>query len=80
MRNLLSTDVVFLRCAPQRIYKDVISPVDCKGCDVLYNSPGWCEKPFCMDRLLPSTVMEYVKKFYSEGKPLGAYKLVTGKS
>ena len=85
--NAFNTPVIGLygsepswRCAPQRIYKDVISPVDCKGCDVLYNSPGWCEKPFCMDRLLPSTVMEYVKKFYSEGKPLGAYKLVTGKS
>lgn len=85
--NAFNTPVIGLygsepswRCAPQRIYKDVISPVDCKGCDVLYNSPGWCEKPFCMDRLLPSTVMEYVKKFYSEGKPLGTYKLVTGKS
>ena len=84
--NAFNTPVIGLygsepswRCAPQCIYKDVIAPVDCKGCDVLFNSPGWCKKPFCMSKLLPSTVMKYVKQFYEEGKPLGKYRLVTGR-
>lgn len=32
-----------------------------------------------MKQITPVEVMKYVKQFYNEGKPLGAYKLVMGK-
>ena len=67
------------RGAPQRIYKAITSPVKCAGCDLLFNGPGWCEKPVCMKQITPVEVMKCVKQFYDEGKPLGMYKLVTGK-
>lgn len=84
--NAVNTPVIGLygsqpvwRGAPQRIYKAIVSPVECAGCDWLYNGPGWCESPFCMKKITPSEVMKDVKQFYAEGKPLGEYKLVTGK-
>ena len=84
--NAVNTPVIGLygsqpvwRGAPQRIYKAITSPVKCAGCDLLFNGPGWCEKPVCMKQITPVEVMKCVKQFYDEGKPLGMYKLVTGK-
>ena len=84
--NAVNTPVIGLygsqpvwRGAPQRIYKAIISPVKCAGCNLLFNGPGWCEKPVCMKQITPVEVMKCVKQFYDEGKPLGMYKLVTGK-
>ena len=84
--NAVNTPVIGLygsqpvwRGAPQRIYKAIVSPVKCAGCDLLFNGPGWCEKPVCMKQITPVEVMKYVKQFYNEGKSLGMYKLVTGK-
>lgn len=84
--NAFNTPVIGLygsqpvwRGAPQRIYKAITSPVKCAGCDLLFNGPGWCEKPVCMKQIPPVEAVKCVKQFYDEGKPLGMYKLVTGK-
>lgn len=83
--NAVNTPVIGLygsqpmwRCAPQRIYKSLISPIACAGCDWLFNGPGWCENPNCMGKIEPSVVLNTIKQFYEEGKPLGEYNLITG--
>lgn len=83
--NAMDTPIIGLygsqpdyRGKPQRIYASICSPEPCAPCDVLFNSPGWCEKPHCMEKITPEMVMDKVKKFYDDGMPLGNYNLTTG--
>lgn len=83
--NAMDTPVIGLygsqpdyRGRPQRIYASICSPESCSPCDVLFNSPGWCENPHCMKSITPEMVMDKVKQFYADGMPLGKYRLITG--
>lgn len=84
--NAMNTPVIglygsqpYYRGAPQRIYASIVAPVQCAGCDSLFNSPGWCEHPFCMKAITPDMVMNHVVRFYEEGKKSGSYRLITGR-
>lgn len=84
--NAMNTPVIGLygsqpdyRGRPQCIYASIKSPAHCAPCDTLFNSPGWCQNPFCMKLITPEMVMKSVIQFYEDGKPLGEYHLITGK-
>lgn len=84
--NAMDTPVIGLygsqpdyRGRPQRIYASLCSSKACAPCDTLFNSPGWCEHPTCMESITPDLVLANVKRFYQEGKPLGKYILFKGK-
>ena len=76
--NAMNTPVIGLygsqpdyRCRPQRIYKSIYSKAPCAPCDMMFESSGRCDHPYCMDSITPEIVMNCVKKFYDEGMPLG---------
>ena len=84
--NAMDTPVIGLygsqpdyRGRPQRIYASLCSSKECAPCDTLFNSPGWCTHPTCMESITSDMVFDTVKKFYQDGKPLGEYILFKGR-
>lgn len=83
--NAMDTPVIGLygsqpdyRARPQRIYASICSTKKCAPCDTLFNSPGYCIHPTCMESITPNIVMDTIEKFYHEGRSLGVYRLFTG--
>ena len=53
------------RGAPPNIFESICSEAECAPCDMLINSKGHCNNPYCMNSITIERVEKSIRRFYS---------------